>query len=70
MKTAAWETAPQIALRNFFKEAGKKVQHICDVGEGGICAIKHIFFQKVSASLVKFSTSHEKQSSSCRILVL
>ena len=53
MKTAAWETAPQIALRNFFKEAGKKVQHICDVGEGGICAIKHIFFQKVSTSLVK-----------------
>ena len=53
MKTAAWETAPQLALRNFFKEAGRKVQHVCDFCEGGICAIKHIFFQKVSPSLVK-----------------
>ena len=45
-------------------------QYVCDFGNGGIYAIKHIFFQNVSASLVKFSTSHEKQSSSCRILVL
>ena len=48
MKTAAWETAPQLALRNFFKEAGRKVQHVCDFGEGGICAIKHIFPKGVS----------------------
>ena len=53
MKTAAWETAPQLALRNFFKEAGRKVQHVCDFGEGGICAIKHIFFQKVTPGLMK-----------------
>ena len=46
MKTAAWETAPQTAPRNFFKEAGRKVQHTCDFGEGGICVIKHILFPK------------------------
>ena len=38
-------------------------QHLCDFGEGGVLAIKHIFLQKVSAS-------HEEQSSSCRTLVL
>ena len=26
MRTAAWETAPQIALRNCFKEAGGMVK--------------------------------------------
>ena len=40
-----------------------KGQCICDFGEGGIHTIKHIFFQKLSAS-------HEKQSSPQRISYL
>ena len=28
-------------------------RHICDFGKGGIRAIRHIFFQKVSTSLMK-----------------
>ena len=45
-------------------------QNISDLGERKIHTIKHIFFQKVSASLVKLSASHEEQSSPWRILVL
>ena len=30
-----------------------KSQYICDFGKGGIHATKHIFFQKVSAGLMK-----------------
>ena len=37
-------------------------QYICDFGEEGVHAIKHIFFlQKVSASLVKVTASHEER---------
>ena len=32
-------------------------QYICDFGEGGIHAVKHIYFLKVSADLVKFCWS-------------
>ena len=47
-----------------------KGQYICDFGEGGIHATKHVFFQKFSASLMKLSASHKEQSSPQRILVL
>ena len=50
MRTAARETAPQITLRNSSKEARGKIQYICDFGEGGMHATKHIFFQKLSTS--------------------
>ena len=40
MRTAAQETATQIALRSCSKEEGD----ICDFGEGEILAIKHLFF--------------------------
>ena len=58
MRTAAWDRTPQIALRNCSKEVGQGLgrggsQYICDLDEKGICAIKHIFFQKVSMSLMK-----------------
>ena len=43
MRTAAWETAPQIALRNCSREEGE-CQYRCDFGEGGVHAIKHILF--------------------------
>ena len=50
MRTAAQETATQIALRNYYKEEGD----ICDFGEGEIFAIKHIFFShNISSSIVK-----------------
>ena len=55
MRTAAWDTAPLIALRNCSKEPGRKDQYICDFGKGRIHAIKHILFQKVSTSLMKLS---------------
>ena len=67
------DQAPQVALKSCSKEAGRWVgggQHICDCGEGGIHAIKHIFSQKVFASFMKLSALHKKQSSPCRILVL
>lgn len=55
IRTEAQETAPHIALRNCSKEAERgKSQYTRDFGEGGIRAVKHICFQMVSASLVKF----------------
>ena len=39
------------------KEAGGKGDCICDFGEKGIYAIKHISFQKVSTSPVKLLVS-------------
>ena len=47
MRTAAWETAPQIALRNCFREVGGGQGNKCDFGEGGLHAIKHLPLQKV-----------------------
>ena len=46
MKTAAWETTPQVVLRNCSKEVGREGQYIQDFGGGGIHTIKLIFFQK------------------------
>jgi hypothetical protein len=44
-------------------------QYICDFGEGGVHAIRHIFLQ-ISTSLMRVTASHEGQSSPWRILVL
>ena len=50
MSTATLETASQIGLRNCFKYmvggvgCGGERQYICDFGEGGLHAIKHIFY--------------------------
>ena len=52
MRMAAWETTPQVAWRNCSKEGRQKGQRWCDFVEGGIHAIKHIFFQKFSTSLM------------------
>ena len=51
------KTAPQKALKNYSKDTGGKGQYICDFGEKGIYAIKHIFFQKVSTSTMKLLVS-------------
>ena len=64
MRTIAWETSFQIALRNCSKRGRGEGQYTCDFGEGGVHAIKHICFsQKISASLVKVTASHEEQTS-------
>ena len=52
MRTAAQETATQIALKLLQTSWGDG-QYTCDFGEGGINTIKNIFFQKVSISLMK-----------------
>ena len=49
MRSAVWETAPQIALRDCSKEAAGKV-NICDFGEGEVHAIKHLFHKSFSVS--------------------
>ena len=59
MRTVAWETAHQIALRNCSKEVAGKDTYICDFGKGEVHAVKHIFVEsfcwscEVSASLEK-----------------
>ena len=50
MRTAAWETATQIALRDHSKETVGQDQYVRDFGEGRVHAIKHRFPQKLSAS--------------------
>ena len=68
MRTTTWETAPQRALRNHSEELGES--SVCTgFGEGGACHQARIFAE-VAASLVKFTASHEEQTSPCVILVL
>ena len=56
MRTVGWEMAPQMAPK---MQGGGRSVYIFGFGEEGIYIIKHIFFQKVSASLVKLSASHK-----------
>ena len=44
MRTAAWETAPQIALRGCSRELGGEGQNRCDFGKDGVQAIKLVNF--------------------------
>ena len=69
MRTAAQETAPQIALRNCFKETGGRGgQYICDFGKGGVHAIKHVYFLESFCWSHEASASHEKQLSTMKDL--
>ena len=61
MRTAAWETAPPIALRHCSREAAGK-DSIYVILVMGAYMQSNIFFQKVSASQVKLSASHETDS--------
>ena len=61
--------ALQIALR-YSKEAAGQGQDICDLGEGGICAVRHVFFPEIFYKSPGASVHHEKQSSPCRMFVL
>ena len=62
MRSAVWETAHQIALRDCSKEAAGKV-NICDFGEGEGHITKHLFHTRSSAG-------HEELMSAWRDLVL
>ena len=62
MRNAAQEAAPD-SSEKLLQSGRWEGQYICGFGEGGICAVKHIIFQKASAILVKLSTSHEEQLS-------
>ena len=58
MRTTAWETAPQIALRNCSKKAGQGGQHVHGFDEGAVCSQSRYFF-----FLQKVSATHEEQLS-------
>ena len=61
MRTAAQETAPEIALRSCSGQGGKV--SICDFGEGDVHAIKPLFYKR-------FSAGHEELISPLRDLEL
>lgn len=70
MRTIALEAKFQIVLKYLLEEARVTVNTICDSGEGaGTCNQAHIL-QKVAASFMKVTASHEQQISPLRILVL
>ena len=71
---AKWELQPgRQHLRELGEAAPKRQEEKVSIymifAEEGIHAVKHIFFQKASTSLVNFA-SHKEQSSPWRILVL
>ena len=70
MSTAARETAPQIALRNCFKEVEGKGRMYVILVKGKYMQSSTYFLQKVVTSLVKVTASHEEQTSPERILVI
>ena len=54
MRTAAWEAAPQIALRNCSKEVeGKDRMYVILVKGKQVHAVQHIFFVESFGGLVK-----------------
>ena len=61
MRTMAWDTASQIALRNCSKEVAGEISMYV-ILEKGVHALKHMFWQKVAAS-------HKEQMSLLMILV-
>ena len=63
MRTIAQETAFQIALRNCSKEVGGQLRIHVILVKGEYVQSSTYFLQKVSASLVKVTASHEEQTS-------
>jgi len=59
------EYSPGISISDISEKLWGNGQYVCDFGKGRIQAIKHIFFQKVSASLMKMTASHKKHVSPC-----
>ena len=63
MRTAAQETASQIALRNCSKEAGRKISIYVILVKGEYMQPSTHFLQKVAASLVQVTASQQEQTS-------
>ena len=61
MRTAAWETAPQVALRNCSKEAGGRSVYMRFWCRGSTCNDARIFPEGFICSHEAFA-SHEEQS--------
>ena len=66
-RIAAWETVPQIALRDHSEEAGGKDRIYVILAKGEVHAIKHIFFCRnflllSKCVLVTRSSSHPEGS--------
>ena len=70
MKTVAWDTAFQIALRNCSRKAAGKTSIYVIWVKGQYLQSGTYILQKVSASLVKVNARHEEQTSPWRISVL
>ena len=61
VRTIAWETAPQIALRNCSKEVTGKVHIYVILGKGaGVHEIEHILFYFIFQNI---SAGYKEQSS-------
>ena len=67
MRTRAWETAPQKALRNCFKEGGKDSIYVILVKGEYIQSSTFIFLENFCWSY-EASASHEKQLSTMKDL--
>ena len=61
IRTAAWETAPQISLRDCSKEVLGKDNIYVILVKGEYMQSSTYFFQKISTGLRKLSASHGKQ---------
>ena len=69
MRTATWETAPQIALRNCSKEVREKGSIYVILVKGEYVQSSTYFFVESSCWSHEASVSHKKQSSPGGILV-
>ena len=61
MRTIAWETASQRALRHCSEEVGEEVRTYVSLVKGSL-ALKHTFWQKVASSHKKVAASHQEIS--------
>ena len=62
MRTIAWETAPQLPLRNCFKEPGEKVTLYVILMKVNTCNQAHIFCRKF---LLVMGSSHHHRGFQC-----
>ena len=62
MRTAAQEPAPQTALEKLLRRGRGKVSVHLILVKGGYMPSSIYFFQMVSASLMRLSATHKKQS--------
>ena len=60
MRTIAWETAPQIVLRDGSQQTKRKVSYIWDFGEGEYMQSSTFFFFFAEVSLIK-RNSHQHE---------